>query len=123
MVITGTMMLTKSQAYRALEGASNARRTLLAGFTAVRDVESEGSGYADVALRDAIERGLVEGPRMKVATREKTERCRGVGTYSVNASLRKKPAKRFSTDVVMYGCVVEPGPAWTKRSPCSFRKF
>ena len=64
-----TMLLTKSQAYRALEGAANARRTLLAGFTSVRDVENEGSGYADVALRDAIERGLVEGPRMKVATR------------------------------------------------------
>ncbi|HYV12612.1 MAG TPA: amidohydrolase family protein [Pyrinomonadaceae bacterium] len=65
----GTMLLTKSQAYRALEGASNARRTLMAGYTAVRDVESEGAGYADVALRDAIDRGLVEGPRMKVATR------------------------------------------------------
>jgi imidazolonepropionase-like amidohydrolase len=65
----GMMLLTKSQAYRALEGASNARRTLLAGFTAVRDVENEGAGYADVALRDAINRGLVEGPRMKVATR------------------------------------------------------
>src|SRR6185503_6099292 len=63
------MLLTKSQAYRALEGAAHARRTLLAGFTSVRDVESEGSGYADVALRDAIDRGLVEGPRMKVATR------------------------------------------------------
>lgn len=64
----GAMLLTKSQAYRALEGAANARRTLMAGFTAVRDVENEGSGYADVALRDAINRGLVEGPRMKVAT-------------------------------------------------------
>ena len=64
-----TMLLTKSQAYRALEGAADARRTLLAGFTSVRDVENEGSGYADIALRDAIERGLVEGPRMKVATR------------------------------------------------------
>jgi len=64
-----TMLLTKSQAYRALEGASNARRTLMAGYTTVRDVESEGSGYADVALRDAINRGLVEGPRMQVATR------------------------------------------------------
>jgi len=63
------MLLTKSQAYRALERAAHARRTLLAGFTSVRDVESEGSGYADVALRDAIDRGLVEGPRMKVATR------------------------------------------------------
>jgi len=59
----------KSQAYRALEGAADAKATLLAGFTTVRDVENEGSGYADVALRDAIEAGLVEGPRMRVATR------------------------------------------------------
>ena len=63
------MLLTKSQADRALEGAANARRTLRAGFTTVRDVESEGSGFADVALRNAIARGLVEGPRMLVATR------------------------------------------------------
>ena len=62
-------LLTKSQAYRALEGAANARATLEAVFTTVRDVENEGSGYADVALRDAINDGLVEGPRMRVATR------------------------------------------------------
>jgi len=62
-------LLTKSQAYRALEGAANARATLEAGFTSVRDVENEGSNYADVALRDAIREGLVEGPRMQVATR------------------------------------------------------
>jgi len=42
---------------------------LEAGFTTVRDVENEGSGYADVALRDAIQQGLAEGPRMQVATR------------------------------------------------------
>jgi len=62
-------LATKSQAFRALEGAANARATLLAGFTSVRDVESEGSGYADAALRDAVYQGLVEGPRMMVATR------------------------------------------------------
>ena len=62
-------LATKSQAYRALEGAANARVTLEAGFTTVRDVESEGSAYADVALRDAINNGLVYGPRMRVATR------------------------------------------------------
>jgi len=62
-------LATKSQAFRALEGAFDARVTLNAGFTTVRDVESEGSGYADVALRDAITQGLVEGPRMLVATR------------------------------------------------------
>lgn len=61
-------LLTKSQAFRALEGAANARAVLRAGFTTVRDVENEGTGYADVALRDAIRQGLVEGPRMLVAT-------------------------------------------------------
>jgi imidazolonepropionase-like amidohydrolase len=62
-------LATKSQAFRALEGAADARVTLQAGFTSVRDVENEGSEYADVALRDAINLGLVEGPRMQVATR------------------------------------------------------
>jgi imidazolonepropionase-like amidohydrolase len=63
------VLATKSQAFRALEGAYNARITLEAGYTTIRDVESEGSGYADVALRDAINQGLAEGPRMLVATR------------------------------------------------------
>lgn len=62
-------LATKSQAFRALEGAFNARITLSAGFTTIRDVESEGAGYADVALRDAIQQGLAEGPRMEVSTR------------------------------------------------------
>jgi hypothetical protein len=57
-------------AYRALEGPADARATLWAGFTTVRDVESEWSGYADVALRNAINAGLVQGTRMLVATRE-----------------------------------------------------
>src|SRR6266699_4722038 len=62
-------LATKSHAFRALEGAYNARITLEAGFTSVRDVENEGAGYADVALRTAINSGLIEGPRMQVATR------------------------------------------------------
>jgi imidazolonepropionase-like amidohydrolase len=62
-------LATKSQAFRALEGAFNARLTLNAGFTTIRDVENEGSGCADVALRDAIEQGLAEGPRTQVSTR------------------------------------------------------
>jgi imidazolonepropionase-like amidohydrolase len=62
-------LATKSQAFRALEGAYDARITLEAGYTTIRDVENEGSGYADVALRDAINQGLAVGPRMQVATR------------------------------------------------------
>jgi len=49
----------------ALIGAKNARLTLLAGFTTVRNVGAE--GYADVALRDAINEGDVIGPRMQVS--------------------------------------------------------
>ena len=49
----------------ALIGAKNARLTLLAGFTTVRNVGAE--GYADVALRDAIHAGDVIGPRMQVS--------------------------------------------------------
>src|SRR5580693_7688686 len=83
-------LATKSQAFRALEGAANARVTLNAGFTTVRDVENEGSGYADVALRDAINQGLVEGPRMQVATRA----IAAVGQYNpfgVSPDLRDFP--------------------------------
>ncbi len=83
-------LLAKSQAYRALEGAANARVTLEAGFTSVRDVESEGSGYSNVALRDAINDGLVEGPRMRVATRG----IAAVGAYHpflVAADLKEFP--------------------------------
>jgi len=49
----------------ALYGAANARRTLLAGFTTVRNVGA--SGYTDVALRDAINDGDVDGPRLRVS--------------------------------------------------------
>jgi len=49
----------------ALTGAKNARATLLAGFTTVRNVGAD--GYADVALRDAINEGDVDGPRMLVS--------------------------------------------------------
>ncbi|WP_394850230.1 amidohydrolase family protein [Pendulispora brunnea] len=63
------MLVEKSEAYRTLEGVANARNVLRAGFTTVRDCGNEGLMYADVSLRDAIAKGLVEGPRMFVATR------------------------------------------------------
>jgi imidazolonepropionase-like amidohydrolase len=58
--------LKASAADDALLGASNARATLRAGFTTVRDVGTY-RAFTDVALRNAIDRGLVEGPRMAVA--------------------------------------------------------
>jgi imidazolonepropionase-like amidohydrolase len=62
-------ILKKSQQYRAIWASVAARKTLLAGFTSVRDIETEGGGYGDVALRDAINDGIVIGPRMQCATR------------------------------------------------------
>lgn len=61
-------VITKSQAYRTIQGVAAARRDLEAGFTTMRDVDSEGAGFADVALRDAINRGIVPGPRLLVST-------------------------------------------------------
>ncbi|WP_353216022.1 amidohydrolase family protein [Sandarakinorhabdus sp.] len=61
-------VLKESQAYRVARAVVHARATLLAGFTTVRDLGSEGAGYADVGLKRAIEDGIVPGPRMIVAT-------------------------------------------------------
>jgi imidazolonepropionase-like amidohydrolase len=58
--------LERSEAQEALTGVRNARATLLAGFTTVRDVGTY-RAFVDVALRDAINEGSVIGPRMKVA--------------------------------------------------------
>jgi imidazolonepropionase-like amidohydrolase len=55
--------------YRTLRAGVQARATLLAGFTTLRDLGTEGAEYADLSLRQAIEDGLVEGPRLFVATR------------------------------------------------------
>ncbi|MEZ5289086.1 MAG: amidohydrolase family protein [Vicinamibacterales bacterium] len=60
-------VLKESVAYRVARGVVHAERTLQAGVTTVRDLGSEGAGYADVGLRDAIRDGIVPGPRMLVA--------------------------------------------------------
>lgn len=59
-------LVTRTGAQEALSGVRNARDTVLAGFTTVRDVGSF-RAFVDVALRDAIAAGWVIGPRMKVA--------------------------------------------------------
>ncbi|MBV8341921.1 MAG: amidohydrolase family protein [Gammaproteobacteria bacterium] len=55
--------------YRTLRAGQQARATLLSGFTALRDLGTEGADYADVALRSAIDDGMILGPRLYVATR------------------------------------------------------
>jgi imidazolonepropionase-like amidohydrolase len=54
---------------RVARATNHLRSTLMAGFTTVRDLGTEGAGYADVGLRQAVEQGIIPGPRMFVATR------------------------------------------------------
>ena len=56
-------------AYRAARATVSARRALEQGFTTIRDVETEGAGYGDVGIKQAIEGGYIPGPRLFVATR------------------------------------------------------
>jgi imidazolonepropionase-like amidohydrolase len=65
-------LLKQSIPYRAILSARNARIALEHGFTAMRDLETEGAMYADVDIKNAIANGEVPGPRMQVATRAMT---------------------------------------------------
>jgi len=62
-------LLKESIPYRTIRATVSARTALMNGFTTMRDLESEGAMYADVDMRNAINRGIIPGPRMFVATR------------------------------------------------------
>jgi imidazolonepropionase-like amidohydrolase len=62
-------VLKESHAERTARAVNHARATLLAGFTTVRDLGTEGAMYDDAGLKSAIDKGLIPGPRMIVATR------------------------------------------------------
>jgi imidazolonepropionase-like amidohydrolase len=65
-------LLKESIPYRTILAARNAQIALSHGFTAIRDLETEGAMYADVDVKKAIANGEVPGPRMQVATRAMT---------------------------------------------------
>src|SRR5262249_58143076 len=54
---------------RVCRATNHARSTLQAGFTTLRDLGTEGAGYADVGLKQAIDHGIIPGPRLLVVTR------------------------------------------------------
>lgn len=62
-------VLKESRAERTARAVNHAKATLQAGFTTVRDLGTEGSMYDDAGLKRAIEKGVIPGPRMIVATR------------------------------------------------------
>ncbi|MBT8210492.1 MAG: amidohydrolase family protein, partial [Eudoraea sp.] len=60
-------VLKESPVERAIRGVNHAKASLMAGVTTMRDLGSEGAGYADVNLKQSIEKGLIPGPRLLVA--------------------------------------------------------
>ncbi len=62
-------VLKEPLALRVCRATNHAKATLLAGFTTIRDLGTEGAGYADVGIKQAIDQGIIPGPRMLVSTR------------------------------------------------------
>jgi imidazolonepropionase-like amidohydrolase len=62
-------VLREGIALRAARAVNHLRATLMAGFTTVRDLGTEGAAYADVELKEAVEQGIIPGPRVLTATR------------------------------------------------------
>ncbi len=79
-------VLKESRAYRTARAVKHAELTLLAGFTTVRDLGTEGAAYDDVGLKKAINDEVIPGPRMLIATRALI----ATGSYA---------PKGFSTDI------------------------
>ena len=62
-------VLKEPLAYRTVLATLHCRATLMAGFTTLRDLGTEGAGYADLSVKRAVDEGLIPGPRLFVATR------------------------------------------------------
>jgi imidazolonepropionase-like amidohydrolase len=62
-------VLKEALALRVCRATNHLRSTLLSGFTTIRDLGTEGAGYADVGLKQAVVQGIIPGPRMLVVTR------------------------------------------------------
>jgi len=73
-------VLTESRAERTARATTHAYSTLMAGFTTVRDLGTEGAQYDDAGLKQAIEKGIIKGPRMIIASKAIVAR----GTYGPN---------------------------------------
>jgi imidazolonepropionase-like amidohydrolase len=108
----------KTQSFRTIQGVAAARKNLEAGFTTLRDVDSEGAEFADVDLREAINRGIVSGPRLLVATLAITITAGHMNLTGVNPELRMpEPAALADTRDAMIAEVrrqVKGGADWIK---------
>ena len=88
-------VLKESLALRTARATNHARNTLFAGFTTVRDLGTEGAGYADVGLKQAINQKIIPGPRMLVTTRAIV----ATGSYGPRGDERKNRAVKYMANV------------------------
>jgi imidazolonepropionase-like amidohydrolase len=81
-------VLKESLPYRTIEAVNHVKATLMAGFTALRDLGTEGAGYGDVDVQHAINDGLIPGPRLFVSTRATVATaCYGPGPSGFRSDL------------------------------------
>jgi imidazolonepropionase-like amidohydrolase len=95
-------ILRESYQYRTLTALANAQKDLMVGFTTLRDLKTLGAMYSDVDLRNAIDRGVVPGPRMQVATR---------GIQSTGGFIMRG----YSTDVALPSALEVVDSPWAAR--------
>lgn len=111
-------VITKSQAFRTVQAVAAAKKDLEAGFTTMRDVDSEGAGFADVAVRDAINQGIIPGPRLFVSTYALTITGGHMNLHGLNPDLQlPDPAAITDTREAMIAEVrreVKYGADWIK---------
>ena len=81
-------VLNETLPYRTIEAVNHVHDTLMAGFTALRDLGTEGAGYADVDVQRAINQGLIPGPHLFVATRATVAKdCYGPGPMGYRSDM------------------------------------
>src|ERR1019366_8881847 len=83
-------VLRDSYQYRTLTALANAQKDMMVGFTTLRDLKTLGAMYSDVDLRNAIDRGIVQGPRMQVSTRG----IQATGGFIMNGYSEEVPLPR-----------------------------
>jgi imidazolonepropionase-like amidohydrolase len=94
-------VLKEALELRTLRASVAARATLAAGFTTIRELGTEGAGFADVALRDSIAKGTLSGPRIFAATRAIVATgCYGPAGYEPRADLPKGAQEADGADGV-----------------------
>jgi imidazolonepropionase-like amidohydrolase len=81
-------VLKEPLAERVCRATAHARAGLLSGFTTLRDLGTEGAGYADVGIKSAIEKGIIPGPRLLVTTKAIV----ATGTYAPRGFAPEPPS-------------------------------